>query len=68
MTLEQAKNFVAKTYPNALWVITSRFEGEPDTYAILDFTFSDEARAKLFTYDNCTESLFDCSSGRELTL
>lgn len=66
MNVEQAKAYVAKTNPNAVWVVTSTFKDEPDTYDVFDFTYSDEIRAKIFEYDHCTESLFEYPSGREV--
>ena len=58
MNLEQAKAKVAETNPNACWVATSFFKGQPDTFDTLDNTYSDEVKARIFQYDCCTEALY----------
>lgn len=46
MTLDQAKAFVARNNPNAVWV-----EVFDDLYEVRDFTYSDELRAVIFEFD-----------------
>lgn len=57
MTLDQAKRKVAVSNPDAIFVATAWFKGEPDSFEIWDFTYSDEVRSRIGYYDCVTEAL-----------
>lgn len=57
MEYAEAVAKVKETNPNAVIVVTSEYKGEPDTFDAYDFTFSDELRARVFSFDACTGDL-----------
>lgn len=57
MTYAEAQAAVLVTNPNAVFEVTSVFQGQPDTFTAYDFTYSDEVRAPIFTFDACTGDL-----------
>lgn len=57
MTYTDAINAVLATNPNAVFVVTGTFKGEPDAFDAYDFTYSDEVRARIYLFDACTGDL-----------
>lgn len=57
MNYAEAQAKVRKTNPDAVFIVTSQFKGEPDSFDAYDFTYSDEVRARIFTFDACTGDL-----------
>jgi hypothetical protein len=57
MTYAEAQAAVRATNPDAVFEVTSTFRGEPDSFDAYDFTYSDEVRARVFTFDACTGDL-----------
>ena len=51
MTIYEAKEKVNETNPNAIWVISSYYNGNPDSYDVFDFTYSDEVKARIYQFD-----------------
>ena len=61
MNLNQAQSKVAQTNPNAVWVVTSTFKGQPDTFKVMDYTYTDEFRVCINEFDVCTGDLIEGS-------
>lgn len=64
MNIKRAVAKVAENNPRAVWYAVEFFKNDPDVFEIFDFTFSDEVRSRIGSYDCCTETLFD-SDGTE---
>jgi hypothetical protein len=65
MDIRAAVAKIAETHPRAVWFVVTFIGGEPDFFHIADFTFSDEVRTVLWSYDAVTASLYD-NNGEEV--